>query len=50
MSLMLGGSPDDVLDALDASYCTYEGGDSTTFDPTYPDPSGYQGEIDWRRY
>ncbi|EPT03314.1 hypothetical protein FOMPIDRAFT_1158787 [Fomitopsis schrenkii] len=38
-----GGSPDDVLDALDASYCTYEGGDSSTFDPTYPDPAGYDG-------
>ena len=25
------------LDALDASYCTYEGGDNKTIDPLYPD-------------
>jgi tripeptidyl-peptidase-1 len=33
------------LDALDASYCTYEGGDDITQDAVYPDPdaAGYQG-------
>lgn len=33
------------LDALDASYCTFEGGDDPTLDPQYPDtgpsPTGY---------
>ncbi|KZT63388.1 subtilisin-like protein [Daedalea quercina L-15889] len=40
-----GATPDNVLDALDASYCTYEGGDSPEYDVTYPDPNpaGYQG-------
>jgi len=40
-----GASPNDVLDALDASYCTYEGGDDPESDPVYPDPdaTGYQG-------
>lgn len=37
------------LDALDASYCTYEGGDQPYVDPAYPDPndneSGYQGPL-----
>ena len=32
------------LDALDASYCTFEGGDDPTVDPQYPvAPYGYQG-------
>ncbi|KAJ6552386.1 hypothetical protein DFH09DRAFT_925176, partial [Mycena vulgaris] len=33
------------LDALDGSYCTFEGGDELPFDTIYPDdvPSGYQG-------
>lgn len=33
------------LDALDASYCTYGGGDDPSVDPAYPDPQpgGYQG-------
>ncbi|MCJ1306671.1 hypothetical protein MMC25_000314 [Agyrium rufum] len=37
------------LDALDASYCTYEGGDQPYVDPAYPDPNdnemGYQGPL-----
>ncbi|KAF4555101.1 Pro-kumamolisin activation domain-containing protein 1 [Elsinoe fawcettii] len=37
------------LDALDASYCTFEGGDQPYVDPQYPDPndnlSGYQGPL-----
>ncbi|KAK3935714.1 subtilisin-like protein [Diplogelasinospora grovesii] len=33
------------LDALDGSYCTYEGGDAPYVDPQYPDPNigGYVG-------
>ncbi|KAE9365864.1 subtilisin-like protein [Stipitochalara longipes BDJ] len=40
-----GGSLDTFLDAIDGSYCTYEGGDNIQFDPTYPDPKsgGYKG-------
>ncbi|PSK33926.1 Protease KEX1 [Elsinoe australis] len=37
------------LDALDGSYCTYQGGDQPYVDPAYPDPndnlSGYQGPL-----
>ena len=35
------------LDALDASYCTYEGGDAPYVDPQYPDPNegGYTGPL-----
>jgi len=31
---------DPFLDALDASYCTYDGGDNKEFDPSFPD-AGY---------
>ena len=32
------------LDAIDGSFCTYEGGDDPTQDGIYPDPyGGYQG-------
>ncbi|PSR82034.1 peptidase S8/S53 domain-containing protein [Coniella lustricola] len=31
------------LDALDASYCTYEGGDQPYVDPAYPDPNDNEG-------
>ncbi|TVY40001.1 Aorsin [Lachnellula subtilissima] len=31
------GFGDTFLDALDASYCTFEGGDDPTLDPKYPD-------------
>ncbi|KZT10453.1 subtilisin-like protein [Laetiporus sulphureus 93-53] len=42
--LVEGGSFNNFLDALDASYCTYEGGDDPELDGTYPDPyGGYQG-------
>jgi tripeptidyl-peptidase-1 len=42
---IVGASFNTVLDALDASYCTYEGGEDPTLDPTYPDqqPGGYDG-------
>lgn len=35
------------LDALDASYCTYLGGDAPYVDPQYPDPNegGYTGPL-----
>ncbi|KZT63834.1 subtilisin-like protein [Daedalea quercina L-15889] len=35
--LVEGASFNNFLDALDASYCTYDGGDNTTFDGVYPD-------------
>ncbi|PCH37568.1 subtilisin-like protein [Wolfiporia cocos MD-104 SS10] len=39
-----GASFNNLLDALDASYCTFEGGDDPTEDGIYPDPyGGYQG-------
>ncbi|KAI0477842.1 subtilisin-like protein [Xylariaceae sp. FL0804] len=35
------------LDALDGSYCTYQGGDAPYIDPAYPDPNeyGYTGPL-----
>lgn len=35
------------LDALDGSYCTYQGGDQPYVDPAYPDPNegGYKGPL-----
>ncbi|CAK4032377.1 probable tripeptidyl-peptidase 1 precursor [Lecanosticta acicola] len=33
-----GGSFNDFLDAIDGSYCTYDGGDDSTQDAVYPDP------------
>ncbi|KZT61452.1 subtilisin-like protein [Calocera cornea HHB12733] len=42
----LSGSFNNFLDAIDASYCTYMGGDDPTQDSIYPDtldPNGYQG-------
>ena len=42
-----GASFGNLLDALDASYCTFEGGDNPEFDATYPDPyGGYEGPED----
>ena len=40
-----GASFNNFLDAIDGSYCTYEGGDDPTQDGTYPDPlpGGYKG-------
>ncbi|PCH35494.1 subtilisin-like protein [Wolfiporia cocos MD-104 SS10] len=41
-----GASFGNLLDALDASFCTFEGGDSSIYDATYPDPyGGYQGPL-----
>ena len=43
--LIEGASFNNFLDAIDASYCTFRGGDSSTFDAVYPDPNkgGYKG-------
>ncbi|KAK8041507.1 subtilisin-like protein [Apiospora phragmitis] len=43
-----GGSFNNFLDALDGSYCTYEGGDDPVQDGVYPDPApgGYKGPAD----
>ncbi|KAI0648913.1 subtilisin-like protein [Trametes meyenii] len=39
-----GASFNNLLDALDGSYCSFEGGDDPFQDPSYPDPfGGYQG-------
>ena len=40
-----GASFNNFLDAIDGSYCTFEGGDDPTQDATYPDPNpgGYTG-------
>ncbi|OJT01787.1 Aorsin [Trametes pubescens] len=40
-----GASFNTLLDALDGSYCLFEGGDDPDQDPSYPDPfgGGYQG-------
>lgn len=35
-----GASFNNFLDALDGSYCTYDGGDNSTDDGVYPDPYG----------
>ena len=43
--LVEGASFNNFLDAIDASYCSYLGGDDPTQDATYPDPlaGGYKG-------
>ena len=43
--LVEGASFNNFLDAIDGSYCTFEGGDDKTQDATYPDPfaNGYKG-------
>ena len=43
--LVEGASFNNFLDALDASYCTYDGGDDRTQDSVFPDPHGgaYEG-------
>ncbi|KAL9100149.1 MAG: hypothetical protein Q9163_004450 [Psora crenata] len=43
--LIQGASFNNFLDAIDASYCTYEGGDDPLQDATYPSPfpGGYTG-------
>jgi tripeptidyl-peptidase-1 len=40
-----GASFNNFLDAIDGSYCTFEGGDDYTQDAQYPDPygGGYEG-------
>ncbi|MCJ1474289.1 hypothetical protein MMC13_002947 [Lambiella insularis] len=43
--LVEGASFNNFLDAIDGSYCTFEGGDDPTQDGIYPDPApgGYKG-------
>jgi len=43
--LVEGASFDNWLDAVDGSFCTFEGGDNPNFDGIYPDPSpgGFKG-------
>lgn len=43
--LVEGASFNNFLDAIDGSYCTFRGGDSSTQDAVYPDPypGGYKG-------
>ncbi|KAH7141452.1 peptidase S8/S53 domain-containing protein [Dactylonectria estremocensis] len=38
-----GGLANDFLDAVDASYCHYDGGDDPNFDPKFPVFGGFQG-------
>lgn len=38
-----GGILNDLLDAVDASYCKYDGGDDPNFDPSFPVFGGFQG-------
>jgi tripeptidyl-peptidase I len=38
--LIEGASFNNFLDAIDGSYCTYDGGDDPTQDGIYPDPFG----------
>ncbi|CAJ2503639.1 Uu.00g110330.m01.CDS01 [Anthostomella pinea] len=40
---ILGASFNDILDVLDASYCTSDGGDDPVNDISYPDPSTAAG-------
>jgi len=49
--LVEGASFNNFLDAIDGSYCTYQGGDDPTQDAVYPDPyGGYQGLEDCGGY
>jgi tripeptidyl-peptidase I len=46
-----GASFNNFLDGIDASYCTYDGGDDPNQDATYPDPfGGYNGTQDCGTY
>ncbi|KAF8835711.1 subtilisin-like protein [Paxillus ammoniavirescens] len=44
--MVQGASFGNFLDALDGTFCTFEGGDDPTFDAPYPDtsPGGYNGQ------
>lgn len=44
--LVEGASFNNFLDAIDGSYCSFEGGDDPTFDAIYPDTEsgGYKGD------
>ncbi|KAF9807920.1 hypothetical protein IEO21_08015 [Rhodonia placenta] len=47
-AFVIVASFNNLLDALDGSYCTFEGGDDPEYDAMYPDPSGngYEGPED----
>ncbi|KAJ7698737.1 peptidase S8/S53 domain-containing protein [Mycena rosella] len=42
--LVMGASFNNLLDALDSTFCSFRGGDDPENDGIYPDPSGYQGK------
>jgi hypothetical protein len=46
LTSLTGASFNNFLDAIDGSYCTFEGGDNYTVDSQYPDPygGGYEGK------
>lgn len=44
--LIEGASFNNFLDAIDGSYCTFEGGDDPVYDATYPDTAGGYGAQD----
>lgn len=48
----MGASFNNFLDAIDGSFCTYEGGDDPTQDGIYPDtqPGGYTGDQDCGKF
>ena len=47
-----GGSFNNFLDAIDGSYCNFQGGDDPSQDGIYPDPapSGYNGTYSLSTY
>ena len=44
--LVEGASFNNLLDALDGSFCTFEGGDDPTQDGIYPDPINATGAFE----
>jgi hypothetical protein len=44
--ILPGASFNNWLDAVDASFCTFEGGDDPTQDGIYPDPIGGPGAFE----
>ncbi|KAF2862217.1 subtilisin-like protein [Piedraia hortae CBS 480.64] len=48
--LVAGASFNNFLDAIDASYCSYDGGDDPYYDAEYPVEGGYQGKNDCGKF
>jgi tripeptidyl-peptidase-1 len=46
---ILGGTPDLFLDAIDGSYCNFDGGDVPGIDPAYPDTYNQPGAYNHTR-